>query len=202
MVSPGAPLNAMCGGTVSGASALAGASSSIAQGVAVEVGEQGGLMSSRRPGHRPLLSAPETDYVHSAAWFWPVAGVAAALLALLCLRWLLTQLRTERVGTLQLEPDRTHGGTRIGGGVLTDAVEAEVSGYQGVHRVRARLTNDPAEPALYLTINTQRGTDLHRLRTRIQDKAIPHLREALELDRLPTQLTLRLDTAHPATRTR
>jgi len=42
----------------------------------------------------PLLSQPETDYVHGAAWFWPVLGVAAALLALICLRWLLTPLRT------------------------------------------------------------------------------------------------------------
>ena len=150
----------------------------------------------------PLLSQPETDYVHGAAWFWPVLGVAAALLALICLRWLLTPLRTDRVGTLQLEPDRTHGGTRISGGVITAALEDEVAGFRGVHRVRARLTNDPAEPELHLTISTERRTDLRRLRTRIHDEAIPHLRDALELDRLPVQLTLRLDTARPSTRAR
>lgn len=148
----------------------------------------------------PLLSQPETDYVHGASWLWPVVGVAAALLTLVCLRWLLTQLRTDRVGTLQLEPDRTHGGTRISSGVITAAVQDEVGSYRGVHQVRARLTNNPAEPELHLTISAERHTDLRRLRTRIHDEAIPHVRGALELDRLPVQLTLRLDTARPTTR--
>jgi len=71
-----------------------------------------------------------------------------------------------------------------------------------VHQVRARLTNDPAEPELHLTISTERRTDLRRLRTRIQHEAIPHLRDALELDRLPVQLTLRLHTTRPTTRAR
>lgn len=154
------------------------------------------------PATGPLLSHTEASYVHGAGWFWPVVAVLAAVVFLVCLRWLLSQLRTERVGTLQLEPDRDQGGTRITSEVVTDALEDEVGGYRGVHRVSARLANNPTDPQLHLTVGAERHADLARLRTRIQREAVPHLRGALELDRLPVRLTLRLDTARQATRTR
>jgi hypothetical protein len=155
----------------------------------------------REPAAHPLLSSSETHYAASHGWFWPIVAVAAALAAVTCIGWLLAQLRTEHVSTFRLEPDPIHGRTQVHGSVLTDAIEDEIGDYRGVHRVHADLTDDPAAPELHVTIAAEHDTDLSRLRARIHDEAIAHLRDALELDELPARLTLRLDAAKLTTRT-
>jgi sugar (pentulose or hexulose) kinase len=153
-----------------------------------------GLLGTAR-AHTALLTPAQTRYVHAHGWFWPAVAVVAGLVALICLRWLLVQTRRDRVGVLNLETDRRQGATRINSGVATDALEAEIATYPGVTHARARLTGSPIQPELAVTVAAERDADLAGLRTRIHDGAVAHLRAALEHDRLPTRLTLRLDSA-------
>jgi hypothetical protein len=145
--------------------------------------------------HTPLLTAAQTRYVHSHGWFWPAVAIVAAGTAFACLRWLLVQTRRDRVGVLHLETDRRRGATRIQSRIATDALETEIATYPGVTRARAHLTGSPSQPELALTVAAERGADLADLRTLIHTDAVAHLRAALEQERLPTRLILRLDTA-------
>jgi hypothetical protein len=153
-----------------------------------------GVLGTAR-AHTALLTPAQTRYVHAHGWFWPAVAVLAGVVALAGLRWLFVQTRRDRVGLLSLETDRRRGATRIQSDVATGALEDEVASYPGVTRARAHLTGSPAQPELALTVAAERHADLAGLRTLIHDGAVAHLRAALEQDRLPTRLTLRLDAA-------
>jgi hypothetical protein len=142
-----------------------------------------------------LLTVSETRYVDHAGWLWSVVAALAVLVALLCLRWLVVQARVERAGLLQVEADRTYGATTVDTSALVDAVEQEIAGYPGVARVRGRLSGDLASPELHLVIGLEEHASPPRIRQRVTDSALAHLRQALELDALPTRITLRVDAA-------
>jgi hypothetical protein len=57
-------------------------------------------------------------------------------------------------------------------------------------------------PNCICSCTPEAGTDIAPLRERINTHALPRLRAALELQHLPTDLLLRLDTTAPARRTR
>lgn len=170
---------------------LAGGAAAVARGAGLF--GRNGLDTNPGAAGSPLLSRGETDYVHHAGWFWPAVAAAAIIVALLCLRWLIVQLRVERSPDLQLEADRTHGATTIDTGSLIDSFEDDLAGYPGVARVRGRLTGTIASLQLHLTVDLNEGADPARARRAIIDNALPHLRQALEVDNLPTRITLRSD---------
>jgi len=152
-----------------------------------------GAFGVGRARHRVLTPAVR-DFAHrNHGWFWPVAAVAAVILALLALRWLLTQLGSDRVGELSLEPDTRTGGTTLQAGAVTSAVTEEVESYRGVHHASARLIGHPTNPDLILTVTADERTDLSALRARIEQQTIAHARQATGRD-LPVHLFLRLST--------
>jgi hypothetical protein len=154
-----------------------------------------GLDTNPGSANTPLLSSSETRYIHQAGWFWPAVAAVAIVVALLCLRWLIVQTRVERTGDLQLEPDRTHGGTIIDTGALVDTVEDEIAAYAGVARARGRLVGDLTHPQLHLVVDLHEGADPAHIRERISEGALRNLRQALELDALPARITLRVDAS-------
>lgn len=113
-----------------------------------------------------------------------------------CVRWLLAQTR-------QSPPPRTWRMTTGAGRGVTEldtthaasAIAEDVQAYRGVAKATATLTGPRAQPRLRLTVDTETATAINPLRQRITDHALPRLRQALELDQLPTELLLRLDTA-------
>lgn len=127
-------------------------------------------------------------------WFWGVVAGVAVVVGLLCLRWLVAQLSTRRVGGLDLEPNRKEGRTRIASSALTDAVAEEIEGYRGVADASARLVGDQDEPGLALTVSLDDRADVGALRDRIESEAIAHARQALERPELRVLLDLRLQT--------
>ena len=90
-------------------------------------------------GDRPLLPQPVRDYARDQGWFWWAVAGGCLLLALVGLWWLLAQLRTDRVGRLDLTTDDRDGLTTVHAGAVTDAVEAEVEGLRGVAGASASL---------------------------------------------------------------
>lgn len=145
------------------------------------VTKHGGLLSNR-------VGAYFADH---GDWLWPVIAVAAALVALLALRWLLALLfSTDRAGDLTLTGDRSAGRTTLVPGALTEAVSEEISSYAGVQSARARLIGDASSPTLVVAATLHDTADLPRLRRRIESQAIGHARQALANPDLPVRLDL------------
>ena len=140
----------------------------------------------------PLLPGAATSFAERySPWFWIAVAAGAALLALLALRWLLAQLRTDRIGTMHLEPDVRRGDTTLHPSAVTTAVCEEIEGYRGVRSASARLLHDPRTPDLVLNVDLDERADIGATRRRIETEAVEHTRAALELPELPTRLVLR-----------
>ncbi|MFP5071175.1 alkaline shock response membrane anchor protein AmaP [Pseudonocardia nantongensis] len=142
----------------------------------------------------PTLSTPE--------WLTWVVIVAGVVIGLLCLRWLLAQTgHRARSQAWQFADAQEPGQTRMDSIAAATAVAAEIETYTGVHSARAVLTGDRGAPQLHLTLGLAEHASLDELRARIDAEALPRLRQALELDTLPTEILVRLDAASAASRT-
>lgn len=145
---------------------------------------------------RPLLQPETRDFAdRNAGWFWLVVGVGIGVLALLALWWLLAQASTARVGTLQVDPPRPDGGTRLSAGAVTDAVSEEIEGYRGVSGVNARLLGARTSPTLRLDVALEESADLGQVRSRIEQGALPRVRQATDPVQMPAQVRLRVAAA-------
>lgn len=136
--------------------------------------------------------------------FWlPYTTIAVTLLVGFgCLRWLLAQTRhTPPSRTWRLITDAARGVTYLDTTHAATAIAEDVQTYRGVAKASATLTGPRAQPRLRLNVHTETGTAINPLRLRITEHALPRLRQALELQDLPTELLLRLDTVQ-AGRTR
>lgn len=133
------------------------------------------------------------------SWAAYLSVAAAAIVGLLCLRWLAAQaVRRPPTGLLRLETDPAQGTTRLDGSTAVDPLVEEIENYPGVHRASARLSGTISKPVLHLVIGTEDAADVIILRRRIDTEAIPRLRQALDLPSLPADLTIRLDDARSA----
>jgi len=142
--------------------------------------------------HSLLMDNPTGRYIGAhGVWLWPVAAVAALIVALLALRWLIALLfSTDRSGDLVIQSSTGAGRTSLANGALTDAVVEEIEGYRGVNSARARLIGDPEDPELVVTAGLEENADFTALRQRIETGALTHARQALGNMKLPTQLDL------------
>ena len=146
--------------------------------------------------HRTLLDNPTAHFIgRNGDWLWPVAAVAALIVALLALRWLFALLfSTDRSGDLVIQSSTGAGRTTLANGALTDAVVEEIEGYRGVNTARARLIGDREDPELVVTAALEETADFTALRQRIEAEALTHARQALGNMALPTQLDLTIST--------
>jgi hypothetical protein len=150
--------------------------------------------------HSELMANPTGKFIGAqGAWLWPVAAVAAAILTLLALRWLLALLfSTDRTGDLPIPSAGSAGRTTLAAGALTEAVAEEIEGYRGVDSARARLIGDPADPELVVTVTLEEAADFAALRERIETGALTHARTAVGSPSMPIQLDLTVTTRRAA----
>ena len=132
-------------------------------------------------------------------WAPWVGVVAAVIVGLLCLLWLLAQgIRRPKTGTWTLTDNPRQGTTKIAGHTPSAPLVAEIETYPGVHKASARLSGSHAQPVVHLVVATEDHADIRGLRERIDAQALPRLRHALDLDTLPADLLLRLDDSRSA----
>ncbi len=166
----------------------------IAVGLAAGAASIGVFGTATR--HSSLIANPTGHFIGAqGGWLWPVAAVAAAILVLLALRWLLVLLfSTDRSGDLLIPAPGSAGRTTLATGALTEAVVEEIEGYRGVNSARARLLGDPEDPELVVTAVFEETADFAALRQRIETGALTHARAAVGNPSLPTQLDLTVTT--------
>jgi hypothetical protein len=130
---------------------------------------------------------------------WTLAAIGCALLAVLVLRWLRALLlSTDRAGDLTVAGDRSHGRTVITPTAVTAALSEQVLTYRGVASAKARLIGASDDPHLIVTVAANAGTDLTRLRQRIEAGALNDVRTALDDPHLAIRLDLALTTSTTA----
>jgi hypothetical protein len=140
---------------------------------------------------RSVLTDDIRSYPEQHAWFWWAVAAVLLVIALLALRWLLIQLRTDRVGSLSI--DRSgQGETMLRGGALTHAVEEDVESFRGVRRASASLRGRPDRPTCRIVVDLDGRGNVGDVRDQVESTAVPHLRRALEDQDVPVDVRLRL----------
>ena len=126
------------------------------------------------------------------AWL-PWAGtVAAAVVGLAALRWLVAQaVRVPPGTTWQLAGDPHTGATTLSTTTAAAPLAAEISTYPGVRAATARLAGVHQHPELHIRITTDDRASLSELRHHIDDVAVPRLVGALDLPAIDADLLLR-----------
>jgi hypothetical protein len=146
--------------------------------------------------HSSLIANPTGHFTGAqGGWLWPVATVAAAIVALLALRWLLALLfSTDRACDLPITPGGSAGRTTLAARAMTEAVTEEIESYRGINSARARLLGDPADPELVVTAALEQTADFAALRQRIETGALTHARTAVGNPSMPAQLDMTVTT--------
>jgi hypothetical protein len=153
------------------------------------------------PGHPDPAVFPGSvrTFARTTSWFWWAVAGSALVVALLALRWLLDQLRTERAHRLDLTTDGRDGVTTVLPGALTDAVAAEAEGLRGVARAAAGL-RDRRGKRLLLTVDLADFADIAAVRDGLESTVVPHARQVVDDATLPVDIELRQGRARAGDR--
>lgn len=130
---------------------------------------------------KPLLHNTASVWIgRHGSWLWASAAVAALLLLVFTLRWLLVLIvSTDRAGDIIVPSEKKLGTTNIRPDALTAAVTTEIETYRGVDTAKARILGDSTDPELVVAVTLAQTADLAELRHRIQTEAFTHARHAL-----------------------
>jgi hypothetical protein len=142
------------------------------------------------PAHAAVIDEQTRRYAAGHWWFWPALAAIAVVVAVLALRWLAVQTRSDAIGHIGLEPDPRHGVTRLSAGAATGAFEDDLSASPYVQRVNATVTGAPTTPRLALTVTLHTDADPAGANRRI-NQALARLRHALETERLTATVRIR-----------
>lgn len=139
------------------------------------------------------------SFASDTPWFWWVVAVGCLVVALLGLRWLVAQLRTDGVSRLDLTTDERDGVTTVHAGAVTDAVEDEARGIRGVADASAHLRGERGH-RLHLAVDLTDYADVALIRTQVEGTLVTRVRQAVDDPDLPVEIELRLGAARSAGR--
>jgi hypothetical protein len=140
--------------------------------------------------HAAVTDRYVRDFADDHLWFWIALAAAAVVVALLALRWLAVQARTDALRSIRLEPDPREGTTTLPARALTGALDDDLAGSVYLRRATATLTGSPARPRLSLTVTLEPDADPAAAKHRI-DQALDRARQAMEVADLPTVVHIR-----------
>ncbi|MEV8444081.1 alkaline shock response membrane anchor protein AmaP [Actinosynnema sp. NPDC051121] len=158
------------------------------------------------------LLAPDAPLVPGDAppptWVWWAVAAGAVVLGLLAVRWLAAQAdrtpktrtwRSDTGGSSDTSGSATGGRTELAAGTAVAPLLAEIETYPGVHAAHGTLAGIRDEPRLALVVTTDQDGEPGAIRHALVTRGLPRLRQALDLDELPTAVEFRF-TDKPALR--
>ncbi|MGP3988143.1 alkaline shock response membrane anchor protein AmaP [Streptomyces sp. 3N207] len=153
----------------------------------------GVTMPSGWPWDRPrdvVLSDADRTRWTDEGWWWPVALAVLAALFVLCIWWLLAQLRQQRLDEVLVD-SRDGEGAVLRGRAMEDVIGAEAESQPGIDRARVVLTGRRRQPrariGLVLAAYAKPGPAVHQLRR----EAIAHAVTSAGLEALPAEVRMR-----------
>lgn len=103
----------------------------------------------------PVVEEPLRDFAADQPWFWVLLAVVLIIIALLALRWLAVQGRSEAVRTLRLESDSRKGSISMPADAATGALEDDLETSPYLRRAQAGLNGGPSRPRLRLSVTME-----------------------------------------------
>lgn len=145
------------------------------------------------PADRPVIAPPDDAMlVTNDLWAWIAITVLGVATFVVGLWWLLAQFGVDRLRRLQLEPDRGRGGMQLSAGAFADAIKAELEQVPGVQSGRAHLAGRRGATELRLTARLSPYAETAEVRRHVETVVIPHARQVVTPDVLPTRLRLHI----------
>ncbi|GGM63741.1 hypothetical protein GCM10010106_07140 [Thermopolyspora flexuosa] len=137
---------------------------------------------------RPVVGGDLAEFAHDRPWFWPSLAAGGFLLAVAGLWWLVSRLRPGRVRRVRLRAGS--GVVAVAGAPVARAVAARLCAHPRIRRARAVVRGPAHRPWLDLRLSACGGAGLRELLALVGDRAVPGLRAALAVDRLPAVVRL------------
>lgn len=138
-----------------------------------------GVFGAERSDDRVLSPDVERYVADEATWLWPLVAVVLIGLALLALRWLIAQLRTDRVDDLDLTADRTRGETHVDPAAVTGGLVHAVERCPGVDGAHARIVRSRGRRQLLLQVRLADRADARDVRRALADGPLSDLGQVL-----------------------
>ncbi len=138
-----------------------------------------GAFGQGRTSDLVLSSEVEEFVVGQAEWFWPLVAVVLVLLGLLALRWLLLQVRTDRLGDIDLTEHRNRGETRVDAAAVTDALVEATQRCAGVDSATARIVRVRGADRVVLGVRLADRADIADVRRQLTTGPLTDLRHVL-----------------------
>jgi hypothetical protein len=157
-------------------------------GIALAAGAFG-----RQRGNQPVLSEAVRTFPHGHPWFWWAVAAGAVIIAFLALKWLLTQLATDRANRIDRTTNASDGYTVVHAGALAEAVEDDATRIPGVTSAAAYVSH-PLQ--VNLRVHLSDDADIATVRSTLESSTVAHVRQALNQGDLPVRIELR---PHPTT---
>ena len=148
----------------------------------------------------PVLTDEYRSFAADHGWFWPVVGVAAGVLTVAALAWLIAQFSTGRLRGLAVTDDEI-GSAYVEGPGLARAVADDADRDDGVSHARATLLGTPSDPLVRLVLIMEPDADVASTRRFTEWAVLGRARHALDRPDLRGQVELE-PTAEPARRAR
>jgi hypothetical protein len=148
----------------------------------------------------PVLPENVHTFPERNSWFWWAVGGVALLVAILAVLWLIAQLRSHRVSSLDCTTDAREGYTTLQAGALTRAVEDEARGIAAVTGASARVRDHP-RLGLSVAVEMTDSADIDRLRGHLENDMVAHVRQAVGDPEFPVDIELRPDVRRTPART-
>ncbi|WP_030103948.1 hypothetical protein [Actinoalloteichus caeruleus] len=143
---------------------------------------------------RPVADPVAVDWLGGSGVLGRLLAVLVGLVLLvLGVRWALRASRPEHHPDVEF--DDAEGELRVSARAVTEAVQDDARGIDGVSRARVTLVGSQERPALRLLLALRRGTDIRMVWSALENRVLARARDALGLERLPAAVHLELDAA-------
>ncbi|MET9339534.1 hypothetical protein [Nonomuraea sp. NPDC003804] len=148
------------------------------------------------PAAEPLVGRPVIDFfARYSPWIWWALAVLAVIVALVGMRWLVAQGRTDTLGEIRVDSG-TEGETTVAAQAVAKAASTELCALPSVQAARATLAGDRDRPRLRLRVTADDRVPISVLRHQLATVTVPHVMQALATDLLPA--VARVDLERPA----
>lgn len=142
-----------------------------------------------RGPHNVLLKAADRTRYRSEGWWWPVVIAALAVLVLIALWWLVAQLRSRRLGKVQVDYGE-EGYVVLRGRALEEALAAAAGSLPGVAGAGVRLGGRRHSPATRMSLLLEGHAVPDEVVTALDARVLADARRSTGLDELPAEVRL------------
>ncbi|MFE2601244.1 alkaline shock response membrane anchor protein AmaP [Streptomyces sp. NPDC057617] len=145
------------------------------------------------PYHSPhdvLLSHANRGRYRSDAWFWPIVIGVLAVLVVLAVWWLLSQLRRARLAEVLVDSGDGQGAL-LRGRALESVLADEAESLDGVARANVRLTGRRSAPSARIRLLLEPHASPSESLNRLATETLARAKESSGLSALPAEVRLR-----------